>query len=186
MKFSEIGDPQYIALETFKKSGEGVITPVWAVRVDDKLTVWTGADSWKVKRIRNNPNVRLAVSDSRGNPKSEWVEAKAAVIDSPAAEAEQRTRIAKKYRIVYRLIMLTNWLRRDDAPHVVVELEARKETELEARKETELEARKETELEARKKQSWKLAKKQSWKLAKKMDKPALFHASDFLPCAGAV
>ena len=50
MKLSGLGDPKYIALETFRKSGEGVKTPVWTVAQDGKLLVWTQGDSWKVKR----------------------------------------------------------------------------------------------------------------------------------------
>ncbi len=50
-------------------NGTGVVTPVWG-----KLYVWTGADSWKVKRIRNNGRVRLVPSDARGNPEGEWEE----------------------------------------------------------------------------------------------------------------
>ncbi|MCB9113344.1 MAG: PPOX class F420-dependent oxidoreductase [Caldilineaceae bacterium] len=82
MQFKEIGNPTYIALETFRKSGEGVVTPVWVVAEGGKLYVWTVGDSGKVKRIRNNGRVHIAVSDSRGTPKSEWVEATARVLDT--------------------------------------------------------------------------------------------------------
>jgi PPOX class probable F420-dependent enzyme len=57
----------YISLETFKKSGEGVKTPVWFVAYRDALYVYTEADSWKVKRIRNNSRVRVAVCNVRGS-----------------------------------------------------------------------------------------------------------------------
>ncbi len=96
MDFKAIGNPTYIALETFRKSGEGVITPVWVVAEGDKLYVWTVGDSGKVKRIRNNGRVRIAVSDSRGAPKSDWVEAKAHVLDTPADEEQQRQRLAEQ------------------------------------------------------------------------------------------
>ncbi len=56
MELKDIGDPKYIALETFRKSGEGVITPVWAVAESGKLYVWTGLNSWKVKRMRAEPS----------------------------------------------------------------------------------------------------------------------------------
>ncbi len=92
MDFKAIGNPTYIALETFRKSGEGVITPVWAVAEDGKLYVWTIGDSGKVKRIRNSGRVRIAVSDSRGTPKSDWVEATARVLDTPADEEKQRNK----------------------------------------------------------------------------------------------
>ncbi len=72
-----------IALETFRKNGEGVITPVWQMRDDDNLYAWTPGSSWKVKRIRNNRRVRVCESDSRGIPLSEWFEAQATIIDDP-------------------------------------------------------------------------------------------------------
>lgn len=94
MKFQEIGNPTYIALETFRKSGEGVVTPVWVTAESGKFYVWTLANSGKAKRIRNNGRVRIAISDARGNPKSEWVEAKARVLSDPAEDQKQRERLA--------------------------------------------------------------------------------------------
>ncbi len=122
MQFKEIGNPTYIALETFRKSGEGVITPVWVVAEGGKLYVWTVGDSWKVKRIRNNPRVRLAVSDARGNPKSDWVEAHARVLDTPEEEARQQERLAAKYGFQFRAFQWMNKLRGDRSPHVALEI----------------------------------------------------------------
>jgi PPOX class probable F420-dependent enzyme len=122
MEISELGNAKYIALETFRKNGEGVITPVWVTMEGDKLYVWTMGDSWKVKRIRKNSRVRLAVSDVRGNPKSEWIEATATVLDSPEDEARQRQRLASKYRIMYRLFALMYKIRRDDSTRVAIEI----------------------------------------------------------------
>lgn len=122
MEFSELGNPKYIALETFRKSGEGVITPVWVTPEDGKLYVWTVDGSWKVKRIRNNDRVRIAVSDARGNPQSDWLEATATVLDAPEDEARQRQRLAKKYGIQFRMFELMFKLRRDKQPHVAIEI----------------------------------------------------------------
>ena len=83
-----------IALETFRKNGEGVITPVWQMRDDDNLYAWTPGSSWKVKRIRNNRRVRVCESDRRGTPLSEWFEAQATIIDDPT--------LIKKYKRLVR------------------------------------------------------------------------------------
>ncbi len=122
MQFKEIGNPTYIALETFRKSGVGVPTPVWAVAEAGKLYVWTIGDSGKVKRIRNNPQVRIAVSDARGTPQSEWVEAKARVLDAPSDEAAQRKRLAAKYGWKFRMFELMGKLRGGSSSHVAVEI----------------------------------------------------------------
>ena len=122
MEFKDIGNPTYIALETFRKSGVGVVTPVWVVAENGKLYVWTVDNSGKVKRIRNNPRVRIAVSDAKGAPKSEWVEAQAQVLASPADDAQQRQRMAAKYGLQYQMFNLMARLRRDKTPHVAVEI----------------------------------------------------------------
>lgn len=122
MTFREIDNPTYIALETFRKSGEGVVTPVWVAAENGKLYVWTLADSGKVKRIRNNGRVRIAVSDVRGNPKSEWVEARARVLDDPAEDRKQRERLAKKYGWQFHLFNLMGRFLRNRASHVVLEI----------------------------------------------------------------
>lgn len=122
MEFAELGNAKYIALETFRRSGEGVITPVWVTPEQNKLYVWTVDESGKIKRIRNNNRVRIAVSDARGNPQSDWVEASAAVLDSPEDEARQRERLANKYGIQFRMFALMFKLRRDKQPHVAIEI----------------------------------------------------------------
>lgn len=122
MEFKEIGNPTYIALETFRKSGEGVITPVWVTADGDKLYVWTIGDSGKVKRIRNNGRVRIAVSDARGNPKSDWVEAQARVLDSQADEEKQCQRLVDKYGWQFHMFNLMGRFSRNKAGHVALEI----------------------------------------------------------------
>ena len=124
MDFKAIGNPTYIALETVRKSGAGVITPVWVVAENGKLYVWTISDSGKVKRIRNNPSVRIAVSDSRGTPQSDFVAAQARVLDAPADDAQQRARLVAKYGLQFRLFDLMSKLRGSKGQHVVLELSA--------------------------------------------------------------
>jgi uncharacterized protein len=62
----EIQNQKYISLSTFRKSGAAVSTPVWFGEQGEKLYVMTRSDSWKYKRIRNNPQVRLAPCTVRG------------------------------------------------------------------------------------------------------------------------
>ena len=122
MQLADIGNPTYIVLETFRKSGEGVKTPVWVAAEDGKLYVWTVDNSGKVKRIRNNGRVRLAVSDSRGNPKSDWVDATARVLPDPADAAKQEARIKSKYGFQFTMFNLMAKFRRDTTPHVAIEI----------------------------------------------------------------
>jgi len=72
---------KYFSLETFRKTGAGVRTPVWFARdpaSSDNLTrfyVYTLPDSGKVKRIRNNPKARIAPCNMRGDVRGAWVDA---------------------------------------------------------------------------------------------------------------
>src|SRR5690606_13387398 len=57
---------RYINLETFRKDGSGVKTPVWFVNVGDKLGVFSNGKAYKVKRLARDPRVRVAACDVRG------------------------------------------------------------------------------------------------------------------------
>lgn len=117
---ADLENAQYINLETFRKNGTGVKTPVWQVAEGGTLYVWTQADSWKVKRIRNNAHVRVCQSDARGNPESEWVDAEAKVLESADVQAAQHKRMVKKYGLFYRMFWLLSKIRRADYTVVAI------------------------------------------------------------------
>ena len=93
MGFAAFAGHKYLNLETFKKSGDGVKTPVWfaadpSVRLDAsdaKLFVYTIGVSGKVKRIRNNPRVRIAPCTAGGKLLGDWVEARAEIVTGEEA-----------------------------------------------------------------------------------------------------
>lgn len=63
---AQVQGQKYISLTTFRKNGVGVSTPVWFGEEDGKLYVMTRGDMGKSKRIRNNPQVRVAPCTIRG------------------------------------------------------------------------------------------------------------------------
>jgi PPOX class probable F420-dependent enzyme len=69
---SELSQYRYIQLETFKDSGEPVATPVWFTVNGKKLSVVTRVQTGKVKRLKKNPNVRVAPCGVRGQLKGRW------------------------------------------------------------------------------------------------------------------
>jgi uncharacterized protein len=71
---------KYLNLESFKKDGTGVATPLWFAEQDGTIYVYTLANAWKVKRIGNNPRVRIAPCDIRGRLKGDWLEARARIV----------------------------------------------------------------------------------------------------------
>jgi PPOX class probable F420-dependent enzyme len=62
----EIRGQKYVSLISFRKNGTAVPTPVWFGEIDGKLYVMTGSGTGKYKRIRNNPQVRVAPCTFRG------------------------------------------------------------------------------------------------------------------------
>jgi uncharacterized protein len=70
---------RYIKLETLKRNGEGVATPVWFTIDGRKISVVTRKQTGKVKRLKINPNVRLAPCGMRGQLKGQWYHGKASM-----------------------------------------------------------------------------------------------------------
>jgi len=66
-KLEQFQNKEYIRLETFRRNGQAIPTPVWFVTEDDMLFVRSYANSGKVKRMRNNPHVRITPSDALGS-----------------------------------------------------------------------------------------------------------------------
>jgi PPOX class probable F420-dependent enzyme len=92
---------KYLNLETFRKNGQGVRTPVWfaaepTVGVPQTLYVYSTTNSGKAKRIRNNPRVRVAPCDMRGNLRGEWTEARVAIVTGDETQRGMRL-LNKKY-----------------------------------------------------------------------------------------
>lgn len=59
---------RHCVLVSYRADGTPVPTPVWVGADGDRVFVRTGADAYKVKRIRRDPRVLLAPSTGRGRP----------------------------------------------------------------------------------------------------------------------
>jgi uncharacterized protein len=95
---------RYLSITSYKRDGQGVATPVWFVQRDGRLLVETDAASGKVKRIRRNPQVRVAVCTASGRLRGEQLPAVAELLPSPEIGAVEQL-IADKYRfevIIFR------------------------------------------------------------------------------------
>ena len=93
---SAIQGQNYISLTTFRKTGVGVATPVWFGEEGGKVYVMTRSDMGKTKRIRNNPQVRVAPGTMRGKVTGAEVADSARIL--PAEEhAGARKTINRKY-----------------------------------------------------------------------------------------
>ena len=52
---------KYLNLESYRKNGQAVQTPLWFVEENGVLYVYSLADAWKVKRVRNNGKAPAAI-----------------------------------------------------------------------------------------------------------------------------
>ena len=95
-------DQKYINLETYKKDGTSVRTPVWFVIDNDLIYVITRDSTGKVKRLGNNQDVQIVSCSFKGEPKNEWVKGKAEVITGEVADEIIKLR-KKKYGMLARL-----------------------------------------------------------------------------------
>ena len=83
---SALAGHKYALLVTFKRDGWPVPTPVWFGLADDKLYARSESGTAKVKRIRNDPHVRVGPCSDRGKPRGPLTEGRARIV--PAAEEE--------------------------------------------------------------------------------------------------
>ena len=94
----EITGSRYISLTTFRRDGRPVATPVWQAPHDGELFIVSEADAGKVKRLRNNTTVRVAVCDLRGRvaPNAPAADGTARLL-SEVETAAARELIARRY-----------------------------------------------------------------------------------------
>lgn len=101
-------DPEQptISLATFRKSGEEVRTPVWPIVIDGSFWVISFRDSWKARRLRNNPKLRFAPCDSSGRKiLGDWAEGRAELSEAPERLEWLVGELKRKYGWRYVLIV---------------------------------------------------------------------------------
>ena len=95
--FESLSKARYVNLETFRKNGTGVQTPVWVAPDGDDLVIFTNGDSYKVKRLRRNSAIRIAKCGVRGALKGPWHDGTARLVDDEATKQSALHALRKKY-----------------------------------------------------------------------------------------
>ena len=88
----EIESEKCISLETYRKNNEPVKTPVWFVIKNNLIYVVTRDQTGKVKRLRNNQQVKIATCNFKGKIKGQWISGTAKIL------TEDETKDAAKWR----------------------------------------------------------------------------------------
>jgi PPOX class probable F420-dependent enzyme len=122
-KLAAFAGQNHLNLETLRKNGTPVATPVWFAEADGILYVYSLAESGKMKRIRNNPRVRIAPCDMRGNLRGDWVSATARFLDGEYARRADDL-LNKKYWFTKRLLDFFASLRIPRRPRFYVAIRA--------------------------------------------------------------
>ena len=116
---------QYLNIETMRKNGQGVKTPVWFAQKGESLFIWTESGSGKARRIRNFPQVQVAPSRADGTPVGDWVAATAQVDGSAAAVEHVRVLMQQKSGLMFSMFALMGKLRKSKYTSIRVELAGR-------------------------------------------------------------
>ncbi|GAB4538681.1 MAG: PPOX class F420-dependent oxidoreductase [Anaerolineales bacterium] len=122
MTFHQFENETYLNIETFRKNGDSVKTPVWFSQDGATLWVWTEADSGKAKRVRRESRVRVAPCEANGAVRGTWVEARAQADDSAETLKFVSRRFRQKYGWMFFAFAAMGKLRR--ARYTAIKVEA--------------------------------------------------------------
>jgi len=93
----DLAAARYVSLVTRRRDGREVATPVWIASSEGAHYVFSEARAGKVRRIRANPAVRLALCDMRGRVLSGACDATARIVTDPSIVARAYVALRRKY-----------------------------------------------------------------------------------------
>jgi len=97
---------QYLNLETFRRSGAGVKTPVWFTQDGETIYIRTMDSSGKVKRVHNSGKVNIAPCAVDGKLLGEWIPAQARHVRDSQIDRKVGRLIRKKYGPIATILAL--------------------------------------------------------------------------------
>jgi uncharacterized protein len=107
--FAAMQGHKYALLVTFRRDGMAVPTPVWFALLDERhLVTRTEERTAKVRRIRNDPRVRVFPCDPRGKPLAPGVEGIARILQTPEECERAEAALDRHYgptRRIYERLM---------------------------------------------------------------------------------
>ncbi len=102
--FQHLQGHTYCLLVTYKRNGEGVATPVWfGLGGDGNLYIRSETNVGKVKRIRNDPRVRVAPCTVRGKPLGPPAEGQARLLEQPSDTRTAESALTANYGLGRKL-----------------------------------------------------------------------------------
>lgn len=120
--FQQFENQKYLNIETFRKNGQGVKTPVWFAQDGNTLRIWTQADSGKVKRLRRDGRARINPSTASGETLGQWMDTTAAVFDATEEVSHTAELFKKKYGFSFLMFRLLGKMRNAQYATIKVDL----------------------------------------------------------------
>ena len=102
VNLDEIKSQKYISLETYRKNEQPVQTPVWFVVKDNLIYVVTRSQTGKVKRLKNNLQVKFALCSIKGKVSGEWISGTAKILTKEETKNAVKLR-DKKYGFMAKI-----------------------------------------------------------------------------------
>ena len=107
-----------VLLTTYRRDGTPVGTPVNVAVDGERAYVRTWDTAWKLRRIRNNPEVEIAPCTARGKPTGPAIRARARVLGGDESARAARL-LAREYPILHGLLVpMVHRLRGNETVHV--------------------------------------------------------------------
>ena len=95
-KLDEIKSHKCISLETYRENNQPVKTAVWFVIKNNLVYVVTRSQTGKVKRLKNNLQVKIAPCTFKGKVIGNWISGTAKILDEKQTKDIVKAR-DKKY-----------------------------------------------------------------------------------------
>lgn len=119
----ELASAPYVSLRTFRAAGSSVQVPIWTLAHGDRLWIRSSANTFKVKRLRNDPRAQVALCNGSGKTiLSDFVPAHARLLEDDASLAEARALTDRKYGWQSSAIGFVYKYLRGNPKFVVIEL----------------------------------------------------------------
>lgn len=112
---------QFMNVETFRKSGIGVRTPVWFVEYNGELCFTSEVSSGKVKRLKRDPAVMVAPCRPDGALLGDWYPGRARFMSAEETVIVKKV-YARKYGVLKLFFDLMGIFRKGKRVFIAVQL----------------------------------------------------------------
>lgn len=101
---SSLRNTKTVLLTTYRRDGTPIDTAVSIAFDGDRAFFRSYDKAWKTKRLRHNPNVKVAPATLKGTATGQAVEARATLLDGEEARIAARA-LARRHRVLHAVVV---------------------------------------------------------------------------------